>query len=165
MADTPRSLGLQVDDLWEPLNLRHTILGWGGGEELSSSEAVVIVENPEMGVFFVPEALLDAAAPRVQLAAQDDNGTDISAAVTGGYLVLASGDYVLNVASGPATTVFSDVGYSPSLGQVALEVPFSVLPEDIADLLTRSTLTSDPVRATGTPDPDVRAEGPTTAPE
>ena len=60
-AETPCSLGITADSLWECLPVRHAVVSWVG-QAFRPTEAALVHESQEQAVFFLPSALRSGAA-------------------------------------------------------------------------------------------------------
>ena len=109
-SETPLSLNIPADALWEFLSCRHAVISWG--EPAQSAEAVVVHEAADRTIFFLPGAVAEGI-PLVSLFAQGEDGSDLPNLVSGGYAALDANGF--NCAkTRDSTTLFSDVGLSPS---------------------------------------------------
>ena len=120
--ETPLSIGLPVDTLWDYLPARHVgLTDTGSGFHM---EAVQLYEDVDYGLFFVPQS---CGPPEYTMAvnAQGEDGGDVAMLVTGTYVGLAAGQYVVEAFRHDAV-VFSIGGLSPSLGHVIWNVPLNL---------------------------------------
>lgn len=54
---TPHGMGLSAESLWDVLEPRHVGVSWGAQQAMVSAEAVLVHENQEQGVFFLPASV------------------------------------------------------------------------------------------------------------
>ena len=84
-SETPLSIGVSVDQLWDLLQPRHVGLVWGSPP--TESEAVLVALRQEVGIFFLP-AYMVPGAPSIELRAQGEDGTEDGTLLAGAYLAL-----------------------------------------------------------------------------
>lgn len=129
-VNTPASIGLGADALWDHLQARHVVVAWG--EPATSSEAVLVHEMQEQAVFFMPGVLGGQGSQPIMVPAQGEDGFDTPTLLQGYYLAMPAGDYYLTEGN-EDTYGFTPSGLSPSLGAVVVNVPLDLLPEDVGD--------------------------------
>ena len=130
-VETPLTIGLQVDVLWDYLPARHVGLTDAAGG--FHSEAVQLYEDTEYGVFFVPQGC-GPVENTVAVNAQGEDGGDLVLLVTGTYVGLTAAEYSIEALRSDAM-LFSIGGLSPSLGHVIQNVPLRLLPEELKDVI------------------------------
>ena len=132
---TPHGMGLSAESLWDVLEPRHVGVSWGAQQAMVSAEAVLVHENQEQGVFFLPASVAPGGAEILSVPSQGDDGSDQAELLMGFFQAIPGGDYLLGVLPENAHT-FSPDGGTPSLGATVPFVPFELLPEDLVDLIT-----------------------------
>ena len=132
-GEAPRTLGLSAETLWDHIAPLHVRLETG----VTTTEAVLITEDEESSLVFLPADPLPPDAPRVDLPAQvAGDGAGEGRFVSGGYVTLDAGSYLL-VEDEPGDLVFfTPEGLLPSLGEVLLAVPIAALPAGLADQIS-----------------------------
>ena len=75
-SETPLTLNIAVDALWDQLPCRHTVITWG--QPPQSAEAVLVYMGQDRAVFFLPAAGAEGSqGPLVTLTAQGEDGADL----------------------------------------------------------------------------------------
>ena len=117
--ETPFSVGVGAEQLWDVVQPRHVGVTWG--DPAVQSEAILIVSTVDAAVFLFPAAAAPGA-PWVQLAVEAEDGTDDGTLVAGAFVTLGYGVFELGYV-GEGAWQFHPAGFGPSLDQAALHVP------------------------------------------
>ncbi len=134
VPSTPFEAGISAEAVWDVLEPRH--VGIRLGDPQVATEAVLIHENVEQAVLFLPAGLAQGDAQIWDVPTQGDDGGDGTELTRGFYHVVPGADYVLSDVPDGSAALFSPDGAAPSLAGVAVNVPFVLLPEDVVDQIT-----------------------------
>ena len=91
-SDTPLSLGVGGEQLWQVLQPHHAGVTWD--DPPRQSEAVIVCATEDSTVFFLPAATAPGMDP-VVLAAQEEDGSEAGLLIGGVYIAMDAGSFAL----------------------------------------------------------------------
>ena len=132
---TPGELGLLAEDTWDHLTPRQGVINIEADGEVWYIDVFFICSTADGFVVCAPAHAFPTEPPVSLLALlSSDADRQIPAYVPAVYVFLSHGDFQEAVdppAVGAQCAMFGDPGQTPELGEVVLNVPFLLLPDDV----------------------------------